>query len=498
MRSIALCWSAVLFLPATLFVTACDRSPTSPYDVTGPRFSIGSQSSTTVYLHGSGGTANPPTLALDGVAPTGTTAKYKDSPSINFASGNPWKVVGTWTAAPSLLSGTPDALGDVHVWLGLKNSDDIGTRFDVRVEAYQNGTPVGSDESHCVQGITRNPNDAREVAVPVGLFAPTAFNGSTDVLSLKVLTRVGTNGTGGFCGGHSNAVGLRLYFDAVTRASRFDALFGCNTSVTVAVNDFLMVLEPGLLPSSPTITGQTSFQGTQVIFARGPLYGTSGADVVIGYHPRTGVSAIARGPICVERTAPFHHTVAALPLAPGVVGPAGLVATQESFAYPGSPDNGYVLLKYTFTNMGTTPITNFHSGMLADWDIYYDGNFLDRVRYDAGLGLGEVTEFDALAYPGILAFVPVGPSGPFSFNGYGGPGSDPPTIAGFFSLLSGGINLTVPANPRDIREMMGLAPVTIPPGQSTVAYFGIVGGANRTAFEANVTAAQAKAAALGF
>jgi hypothetical protein len=48
---------------------------------------------------------------------------------------------------------------------------------------------------------------------------------ATDVLSLKVFTRIGTDGAGAFCGGHSNAVGLRLYFDAVSRPSRFGAMF---------------------------------------------------------------------------------------------------------------------------------------------------------------------------------------------------------------------------------------------------------------------------------
>jgi hypothetical protein len=220
--------------------------------------------------------------------------------------------------------------------------------------------------------------------------------------------------------------------------------------------------------------------------------------MVVGLNPRTGVSSIARGPICVEQTTPFHHTVAGLPLEAGTVGPAGLVATQESFAYPNAPDNGYVLLKYTFTNTGTSPIVDLYSGMLADWDILFDGDAFDRVRYDAGLGLGEVTEFDTLAYPGILAFVPVGPSGPFSFRGYGPIFTGPTATGDFFSLLSGGINLAVPPVPRDIAEMMGLAPLTLAPGQSSVAYFGLVGGADRTAFEANVTAARAKAAALGF
>jgi parallel beta-helix repeat protein len=177
------------------------------------------------FLHGSGGTANAPTLSLDALAPTALTTKYKDSPSIKFAAGNPWTAVGTWTAAPALVSGSVTGLGDVDVWLGLKNSDDIGTRFDLRVEAYKNGTLVVSGESYCIQGITRNPNLAKEAAVAFAPFAATAFNGSTDVLSLRVSTRIGTTGNGTFCGGHSNAVGLRLYFDAVNRAAMFHATF---------------------------------------------------------------------------------------------------------------------------------------------------------------------------------------------------------------------------------------------------------------------------------
>jgi len=40
-----------------------------------------------------------------------------------------------------------------------------------------------------------------------------------------VLTRIGTTATGARCGGHSNAVGLRLYFDAVSRAAQVTATF---------------------------------------------------------------------------------------------------------------------------------------------------------------------------------------------------------------------------------------------------------------------------------
>ncbi len=173
------------------------------------------------YLHGTGSASNPPILFLDQTAPTAATAKFRDSASLNFSGGNPWKEIGAWPAAPS--SGIMTALSNLHVWLGLKNSDDQGTRFDLRAEIYRNGTLVAAGESYCIQGVARNPDLAKEVTVSFAPFSPVTFNG--DGLSLKVRTRIGTNGAGAFCGGHSNATGLRLYFDASSRPSRFGATF---------------------------------------------------------------------------------------------------------------------------------------------------------------------------------------------------------------------------------------------------------------------------------
>ena len=179
------------------------------------------------YLHGAGPDNNPPVLFLNDSAPIAATAKFRDSASLKFAGGNPWKEIGTWPAVSKLTTGNLTALSDLRVWLGLKNSDDQGTRFDLRVEVYKNNGLVAVAVGHafCIQGVTRNPNLAKEVTLKFDPFSPVPFNGTTDVLSLRVLARIGTNPTGGFCGGHSNAVGLRLYFDAISRAAQFGATF---------------------------------------------------------------------------------------------------------------------------------------------------------------------------------------------------------------------------------------------------------------------------------
>ena len=169
-------------------------------------------------LRGTGSDANPSVLFLDS-APAASTPKYRDSAGIHFAGANVFQEVGTWTATPS--PGRLVFAGDLDTWIGLKNSDDQGTRFDLRAELYRNGMLVAGGLTRCIQGVTRDPNSAKEVRVAFGRFPTTLFTGK-DVLALKVLTRIGTNTDGSLCGGHSNAVGLRLYFDSTNRPSSFE------------------------------------------------------------------------------------------------------------------------------------------------------------------------------------------------------------------------------------------------------------------------------------
>jgi YVTN family beta-propeller protein len=176
------------------------------------------------YPHGAGATANPPTLFLDSAAPTGTSAKSKDSASLSFASGNPWKEIGTWTVGALCSAPMLTTLSNVRVRIGLKNSDDQGTHFDLRTELLKNGVSVAKGEVYCIRGVTRTPTKAREVSVPLVLPLPEDL-APTDALSLRIFTRIGTNGGDDSCGGHSNAAGLRLYFDAANRDARFGAAF---------------------------------------------------------------------------------------------------------------------------------------------------------------------------------------------------------------------------------------------------------------------------------
>jgi hypothetical protein len=114
--------------------------------------------------------------------------------------------------------------GPASVWLGLKNSDDQGTQFDVRASLYANGTLIAQGTTLCVTGITRNATNAKNVSIPFDASTGSAASGAT--LQLQLDTRIGTNPDGTKCAGHNNAVGLRLYYDGSGRASAFGAALG--------------------------------------------------------------------------------------------------------------------------------------------------------------------------------------------------------------------------------------------------------------------------------
>ena len=107
------------------------------------------------YLHGSGGTTNPPILTLDLLPSFSSTAKTTDSPALNFTGGNPWQVLGSWIP-PSGSTGsfTITAVGPTHLWTGLKANGDVGTKIDLMTEVLVNGSVISSGLTRCLSNLT--------------------------------------------------------------------------------------------------------------------------------------------------------------------------------------------------------------------------------------------------------------------------------------------------------------------------------------------------------
>ena len=168
---------------------------------------------------------------IDFTVPAGGVWRVQITASPNTPSPSTGEYVltvngNTGTPPPSSSPGTDGcglltAASPAHLWIGLKNGDDQGTQFDLKVELTKNGTVVASGLQRCITGVTRNASLAKEAVVAFDAFSSVPV-ATGDVLALNVSTRIGTNPDDTKCAGHNSATGLRLYYDSTNRPSRFD------------------------------------------------------------------------------------------------------------------------------------------------------------------------------------------------------------------------------------------------------------------------------------
>ena len=168
-------------------------------------------------------------FTLNPIAPGPGSAKFLDSPVLKRTSANPYIEIEEWedgyvgfTVAECAL----DSFSPLHVWLGLRNSDDQGTNFDLKADVYfksylpgSSAVLVSTAEQLCIKGLTRNPALAQEVIMSLPVASYVVGDGE---FSLKLSARIGSPA----CGGHASATGLRVYYDSADRDSRFDVTFG--------------------------------------------------------------------------------------------------------------------------------------------------------------------------------------------------------------------------------------------------------------------------------
>jgi hypothetical protein len=211
--------------PATPAITASD--PASPANDTSPKLIGTTDAGTTMSIHlqsdcsdDQGWTGSDAVFTTTGIqvaAAAGTTttfyAKATDlagnesscSPGFNYVELNPSSAVQFDTAT---------------LYLGWKNSDDINTAVDLKVEFLSGSTSLGSGETYCYRGLLRDLSKIKAVEVPLngGINVPTGED-----VTVRLFVRIGTNGAGARCTGtgasHANARGIRFYYDADTRGS---------------------------------------------------------------------------------------------------------------------------------------------------------------------------------------------------------------------------------------------------------------------------------------
>jgi hypothetical protein len=107
-------------------------------------------------------------------------------------------------------------LSPAKVWVGLKNSDDVGTRFDLKAEVYVGGAMVGSGQLDGVAGGSSSFRNARLNSIPLTLSGPVAIEPGS-LLSITLSVR-------NTCWGRTHNRGrARLWFNDSQADSEFDA-----------------------------------------------------------------------------------------------------------------------------------------------------------------------------------------------------------------------------------------------------------------------------------
>lgn len=133
------------------------------------------------------------------------------------------------------------SLTPAKVWVGLKNSDDVGVKFDLLAEVYKDGTLISSGQINSVAGGSSGFNNAKLNTIQFSAFPPVDFpSGSSLKLKLSVRNT---------CTGPSHNSGIaRLWFNDTKANSQFGLTIGNNTNIYFLRDVFSLSSAIGLGP----------------------------------------------------------------------------------------------------------------------------------------------------------------------------------------------------------------------------------------------------------
>jgi hypothetical protein len=189
-------------------------------------------------------TATSGTVVIPGGSSTATvtinpsadnTVEPDETVVLTVTSGTGY-VVGTPSAATGTIQNddnatTVTALGPANFWVGLKNSDDVGLRFDFLVEVYRNGQLIGSGQLDNQAGGSSGFNNAILRTVAIIQSQPASFLPG-DQLSVKLSVRAGPTG-------HVSG-NARLWYNDAEANSRFDVAFNGNPNTYYLLDGFVL------------------------------------------------------------------------------------------------------------------------------------------------------------------------------------------------------------------------------------------------------------------
>lgn len=153
------------------------------------------------------------------------------------ATGSATRSVRVSAIRPPIAGPPVTQIGPASVWLGLKNSDDVGTKFDLKAEVYKNGVLVTSGQINDVAGGSSGFNNAKLRTIALASIAPYSYNPS-DVLSFKLYVRIAASS------GHRSGT-ARLWYNDSQADSGLSMVIGGATSSHYLRASALLVPTPG-------------------------------------------------------------------------------------------------------------------------------------------------------------------------------------------------------------------------------------------------------------
>ena len=133
--------------------------------------------------------------------------------------------------------------GPASVWLGLKNSDDVGTKFDLLAEILKNGAAVGAAQVDNVAGGSSGFNNAVQRAIGFAMPTPVPF-GPGETLGVRLSVRIAATG-------HRSGT-ARLWYNDAAANSRW------NLTINGVATTFYLGNGFALIPSAGTGPKRTS------------------------------------------------------------------------------------------------------------------------------------------------------------------------------------------------------------------------------------------------
>jgi hypothetical protein len=140
------------------------------------------------------------------------------------------------------------SLNPAKIWVGLKNSDAVGLRLDLKTEVFVNQIKVGEGQLNNVTSGSSGFNNAKLNTIPLTLFAPVEVPANA---ALKITLSVRRTCFGG---GHNSGTS-RLWYNDSQANSRFGATIGDTTSDLFLRSGFALATSPGSGPKQTIDVG---------------------------------------------------------------------------------------------------------------------------------------------------------------------------------------------------------------------------------------------------